>query len=61
VNSDRPHHVDGSGAATWLEKTISSKVSAVGSGLPWESIEPLHIRTGPPGRVQDPHGRELDP
>jgi hypothetical protein len=30
VNSARPHHVDGSRAATWPEKTISSKVSTVG-------------------------------
>jgi hypothetical protein len=30
VNSTRPHHVDGSGVATWPEKTIYSKVSTVG-------------------------------
>jgi hypothetical protein len=30
VNSDRPHHVESSRAATWPEKTISSKVSIVG-------------------------------
>jgi hypothetical protein len=30
VNSTRPHHVDGSRAATWPEKTIYSKVSTVG-------------------------------
>jgi hypothetical protein len=30
VNITRPHHVDGSRAATWPEKTISSKVSTVG-------------------------------
>jgi hypothetical protein len=28
-NSTRPHHVDGSGAATWPEKMIYSKVSTV--------------------------------
>jgi hypothetical protein len=30
VNSTRPHHVDSSGAATWPEKMIYSKVSIVG-------------------------------
>jgi hypothetical protein len=30
VNSTRPHHMDGSGAAAWPEKTIYSKVSTVG-------------------------------
>jgi hypothetical protein len=30
VNSTRPHHVDGSGAATWSDKMIHSKVSTVG-------------------------------
>jgi hypothetical protein len=32
-----------------------------GSGPPWESVGPLYIQTGPPGKVQDPHGRKLDP
>jgi hypothetical protein len=40
VDSVRPHHVDGSGAATWPEKTIYSKVSTVGPD--------------PHGKVQDP-------
>jgi hypothetical protein len=30
VNITRPHHVDGSGAATWPEKMIHSKVSTAG-------------------------------
>jgi hypothetical protein len=30
ANSVRPHHADDSGAATWPEKTISSKISVVG-------------------------------
>jgi hypothetical protein len=30
ANNARPHHAGGSRAATWLEKTISSKISAVG-------------------------------
>jgi hypothetical protein len=30
VNATRFYHVDGSGAATWPEKTIYSKVSTVG-------------------------------
>jgi hypothetical protein len=32
-----------------------------GSGPPWESVGPLYIQTGPPGKVQDLHGRKLDP
>jgi hypothetical protein len=32
-----------------------------GSGPPWESTGPLHIQTGPPGKVQDLHGHEPDP
>jgi hypothetical protein len=32
-----------------------------GSGPPWESAGPLHIQFGPPGKVQDLHGREPDP
>jgi hypothetical protein len=46
--------VDGSRAATWPGKTISSKVSTVGSG-------PQHIRTEPPARVQDLRGYRPDP
>jgi hypothetical protein len=32
-----------------------------GSGPPWKSIGPLHIRTGPPGRIQDLRGYRPDP
>jgi hypothetical protein len=32
-----------------------------GSGPPWESAGPLHIRTGPRGRVQDLRGYRPDP
>jgi hypothetical protein len=32
-----------------------------GSGPPWESDGPLHIRTGPPGKVQDLQGYKPDP
>jgi hypothetical protein len=32
-----------------------------GSGPPRESVGPLHIRTGPPGRVQDLRGYRPDP
>jgi hypothetical protein len=32
-----------------------------GSGPPWESVGPLHIRTRPPGKVQDLHGYKPDP
>jgi hypothetical protein len=41
VNSTRPHHMDGSGVATWPGKTISSKVSTVGPD--------------PHGKVPDPY------
>ena len=42
VNSARPHHVDGSGAATWLEKTIYSKVSTVGLDPMGKCRTPVH-------------------
>jgi hypothetical protein len=61
VNDDRPHHVDGSGAATWLEKTNTLQGINSGSGPPWEGARPLHTQTGPPGKVKDLHGREPDP
>jgi hypothetical protein len=32
-----------------------------GSGPPWESVGPLYVRTGPPGKVQNLHGRAPDP
>jgi hypothetical protein len=32
-----------------------------GSGPPRESVGPLYVRTGPPGKVQDLHGRKPDP
>jgi hypothetical protein len=32
-----------------------------GSGPPWESARPQHIRTGPPGRVRDLRGYGPDP
>jgi hypothetical protein len=53
--------VDGSGAATWLEKLIHSKVSTVDPDPPRENAGSLHIRTGPPGRVQDFRGYRPDP
>jgi hypothetical protein len=41
INSTRPHRVDGSWVATWPEKTICSKASAVGPD--------------PHGKVPDPY------
>jgi hypothetical protein len=41
VSNTRPHHVDCSGATTWPEKTIYSKVSTVGPD--------------PHGKVSDPY------
>jgi hypothetical protein len=32
-----------------------------GFGPPWESVGPLYIQTGPPGKVPDLHGCKLDP
>jgi hypothetical protein len=32
-----------------------------GYGPPWESVGTLHIRTGPPGKVQDLHRYKPDP
>jgi hypothetical protein len=32
-----------------------------GSGLPWESVGPLCVRTGPPGKVQNCHKRAWTP
>jgi hypothetical protein len=53
VNSDRPHHVA-------KKDNILQGVNS-GSGPLWESTGPLHIQTGPSGKVQDLHGREPDP
>jgi hypothetical protein len=67
MNNTRPHHVDGSGAATWLEKAICSKASAVGpdphgkvpDSCAYEPDLQVRSRTstsvpGPLGRVPDP-------
>jgi hypothetical protein len=67
VNSTRPHHVDGSGAATWLEKTIYSKVSTVGPDPTGKYRTPVYTdRTsgqglGPPRVQTEPLGRVPDP
>jgi hypothetical protein len=61
VNSTRPHHMDCSRVTTWPEKRIHSKVSTVGPDPPRESVGTLHIRTGPPVRVQDLRGYRPDP
>jgi hypothetical protein len=51
VNSTRPHHVGGSGAATWSEKMIYSKVSTVGPDphgkMPDPCIYRLDLRVRP--------------
>jgi hypothetical protein len=44
ANSTRPHHVDGSGAATWPEKTICSKASTVGPDLHGKVSDPCIYR-----------------
>jgi hypothetical protein len=31
------------------------------SGPPWQSVGPLYIQTGPPGKVHDLHGHKPDP
>jgi hypothetical protein len=42
------------------EDDISQGINSE-SGPPWESAGPLYIQTGPPGKVQDLHGRKPDP
>jgi hypothetical protein len=60
VNTTRPHHVDGSGAATWPEKTIYSKVSTVGSDPHGKVSDPCIYR--PDLRVRSRiHGCKPDP
>jgi hypothetical protein len=54
MNNTRPHHVGGSGAATWPEETIYSKVATVVPDL-------LDAQPGPPGEVQDLHRYKPDP
>jgi hypothetical protein len=44
VNSTRPHHVDGSGATTWPEKTIYSKVPTVGPDPHGKVLDPCVYR-----------------
>jgi hypothetical protein len=43
-NSTRPHHVDGSGAATWPEKMIYSNVSTVGPDPHGKVLDPCIYR-----------------
>jgi hypothetical protein len=45
VSSTRPHHVDGSRAATWPERTISSKVSTVGPNPHKKALDPCIYRS----------------
>jgi hypothetical protein len=45
-NSTRPHHVDGSGTATWPKKMIYSKVSTVGPDLHGKVSDPCIYRPG---------------
>jgi hypothetical protein len=45
-NSTRPHHVDGSGAATWPEKMIYSKVSKVSPNPHGKVSDPCIYRPG---------------
>jgi hypothetical protein len=61
VNSTRPHHVGGSGGATWPEETIYSKVATVGP-YPHEKV-PDHWMHSPDlrGKVQDLHRYKPDP
>jgi hypothetical protein len=59
-NSTRPHHVDGSGTATWPEKMIYSKVSTVSPDPHGKVPDPYIYRPGDPGKVQDLHGCRPD-
>jgi hypothetical protein len=69
-NSTRPHHMDGSGAATWPEKMIYSKVSTVSSDPhgnvpnPYIYRSSLRVRSrrpGPPRAQTGPLGWVPDP
>jgi hypothetical protein len=45
-NSTRPHHVDGSGTATWPEKMIYYKVSTVSSDPYGKVLDPCIYKLG---------------
>jgi hypothetical protein len=61
VNSTRPHHVDGSGAVTWPEKTIYFKVSTVGPDPHRKVSDPCIYRPDLRVRSRTSTGREPDP
>jgi hypothetical protein len=44
-NDTRPHHMDSSGAATWPEKMIYSKVSTVSPDLHGKEPDPCIYRS----------------
>ena len=61
VNITRPHHVDGSEAATWPEKTIYSKVSTVGLDPHGKVSDPCIYRPDLRVRSRTPTGANWTP
>jgi hypothetical protein len=44
-----------------VQRVAHSEGITSGPRPPCEGAGPLYIQTGPPGKVQDLHGRKLDP
>jgi hypothetical protein len=61
ANSARPHHAYGSGAATWPEKPISSKISAVGPDPHGKVSKPYTYGPDLWVRSKNLHGRARTP
>jgi hypothetical protein len=61
VNSARPHHVDGSGAATCLEKMIYSKVSAASPDPHGKVPDPCIYKPDPQVRSRTSTGADRTP
>jgi hypothetical protein len=57
-NSTQPHHVNGSGAATWPEKMIYSKVSSVSPDPHGKVSDPYIYRSGLRVRSRTPTGAD---
>jgi hypothetical protein len=60
-DSTRPLHVDGSGAATWLEKMIYSKISTVSPDPHGKMSDPCIYRPGLRVRSRTPTGANRTP
>jgi hypothetical protein len=56
----RPHHLSRSGTDACPESCTLRGITS-GPRPPCGGVGPLYIQTGPPGKVQDLHGRKPDP